>query len=231
MKSKAIIFDTGPIISLGINNILWILKELKQRFGGEFYIAPAVKKELVDKPLKSKRFKFEAMQVKSLLETGVLKVIKNPKIKQKTKEIENLANNIFYIHNHPMKTFHKGELETLAAAITTGIKIIVVDERITRTLIEKPQNLENRLEKKMHADVKVNTKKLKKFNSIVKHLQIIRSIELATIAFEKGLMEKYLVKIPNAKKELLESILWAIKLNGCSVMKDEIETIIKEVGG
>ncbi len=226
--NKAIIFDAGPIISLTINNLLWILPELKQRFGGEFYIAEAVRAELVANPLHGKRFKFEAMQVESLIETGVLKIIDDKFVKQKADELQILANKAFYLHKYPMQVVQEGEMQTLAAAITMGIETAVVDEKITRMLVEKPEQLEKILEKKMHADVTVDHEKLHIFNEMTKHIQIIRSVELAAVAFERGLLNRYLVEIPNARKELLDSILWAIKLNGCSVTEEEIDEIIQE---
>jgi hypothetical protein len=63
----------------------------------------------------------------------------------------------------------------------------------------------------------------------VSHLKLIRSIELVTVAFEMGLLNQYLVKIPNARRELLDSLLWAVKLNGCSVTDAEIKDILREV--
>lgn len=226
---KALIFDTGPIISLTINNLLWILEELKPRFNGEFYITESVIDELITKPLATKRFKFEAMQVKGLIERGVLTVIKDTKIKKKADQLLELANRTFYIRRHPISAFHSGEMETLAAAIEIGMETIVVDERITRMIIEKPEQLERRLEKKMHADVVVDKNRLRKFHETVKHLSLIRSIELVAVAFEIGLLNKYIVKIPNAEKELLDSLLWAVKLNGCSVTDEEIQEISKEI--
>jgi hypothetical protein len=228
MANKALIFDAGPIISLSINNLLWILPELKQRFGGEFYIAEAVRAELVANPLRGKRFKFEAMQVESLIETGVLKIIDDRVVKRKADELKELANKAFYLHKYPMQVVQEGEMETIAAAITMGIDTAVVDERVTRMLVEKPEQLERILEKKMHADVTVDHEKLHTFNETTKRIQIIRSIELAAVAFEHGLLNKYLVEIPNARMELLDSILWAIKLNGCSVTEEEINEIIEE---
>ena len=41
---KSIIFDAGPVISLTTNNLLWTLRELKERCNGSFYITEAVKK-------------------------------------------------------------------------------------------------------------------------------------------------------------------------------------------
>ena len=226
--NKALLFDTGPIISLAINNLLWLVPELKQRFGGEFYITEAVRKELVANPLKGKRFKFEAMQVENLIEKGVLKLIDDKMVKQKADQLRDLANRIFYLHKHPMQIVQDGEMETLAAAITMGIETIVVDERITRLLVEKPDQIEKTLEKKMHSDVTVDREKLARFGATVKHLQIIRSVELVTISFELGLLNKYLVEIPHARRELLDSVLWAVKLNGCSVTDEEINEIVAD---
>ena len=70
---KTIVFDTGPIISLTMNNLLWILEPLKSISNANFYITNPVKKELVDNPLnKTKRFKFEALQVLHYIENGIL---------------------------------------------------------------------------------------------------------------------------------------------------------------
>ena len=84
---KAMIFDAGPIISLTTNNLLWLLAPLKEKFGGEFYITENIRKELVEKPLKTKKFKFEALQVQDQIEKGVLKVIKNSKTKAKAEQL------------------------------------------------------------------------------------------------------------------------------------------------
>ena len=226
---KALVFDAGPIISFAINNLLWLIPELKKRFGGEFYITEAVQKELGEVPLKSKKGKFEAIQVQQLIENDVIKVLNDSKIKKRAKQLADIANSCFFVHKHKMQAVHAGEMETLAAAIELGIDVIVVDERVTRMFIERPLEIERRFERKLHSDVKVDKGKLRKFHSLVKHLKLIRSIELATIAYEHGLLDRYLVKIPNAKKILIESVLWALKLNGCSITDDEIETIIRVV--
>ena len=67
---KALVFDTGPIISLAMNNLLWVLVKLKEKFSGDFYVTPGVKRECVDKPLLGKKFKFEAMRTLKLIEDG-----------------------------------------------------------------------------------------------------------------------------------------------------------------
>ncbi|MBW2973626.1 hypothetical protein KY346_04485 [Candidatus Woesearchaeota archaeon] len=224
---KAMIFDAGPIISLTTNNLLWLLKPLKEKFKGEFYITESIRKELVERPLKTKKFKFEALQVQDQIEKGVLKVIKDPKVTQKAKQLLDVANNIFYIHKRPLKAVQLGELETLAAAKVMKIPYIVVDERITRLLLESPGQMEQLLEKRMHADVHVRKDKLAKLHKEVEGVKLIRSLELATIAYEQGLLDDYIAKIPEARKQLLQAVLWGIKLNGCSAGQTEIDEIVK----
>lgn len=53
---RALVFDTGSIISLVTNNLLWILPPLKKQFRGDFLISEAVKGEIIDHPLKTKKF-------------------------------------------------------------------------------------------------------------------------------------------------------------------------------
>ena len=224
---KAMIFDAGPIISLTTNNLLWLLAPLKEKFGGEFYITENVRKELVEKPLKTKKFKFEALQVQDQIEKGVLKVIKNGKTKAKAEQLLNIANNVFYVHKHPLRTLQAGELETLAAAKLMNVPYVVVDERITRLLLENPGQMEQLLEKRLHTDVKVRRDKLVKLHKEVEGVKLIRSFELAAIAYELGLLDDYIAKIPDARKLLLQAVLWGIKLNGCSVGQGEIDTVVR----
>ena len=78
----------------------------------------------------------------------------------------------------------------------------------------------------------INDKNIIELKKILRPLRVIRSVELVTIAYEKGLLDRYVFDeekkiIPNLEKELLEASLWALKLNGCSVSDNEIKQIIK----
>ena len=88
---KSIIFDTGPIISLATNNLLSVFKKLKESFNGEFYITTAVKKEVIERPLDSKRYKFEALQVLKQYQDGVFKLYDATQLKEKTEKLMFLA--------------------------------------------------------------------------------------------------------------------------------------------
>ena len=45
---NTLFFDTGPVISMTMNHILWVLRPLKKQFNGNFFITDFVKKELID---------------------------------------------------------------------------------------------------------------------------------------------------------------------------------------
>ncbi len=224
---KTVIFDSGPIISLATSNLLWLVEELKKSFNGSFAITRGVKHELVDRPLETRRFKFEALQVQSLIERKILSVIEDEAVVAKARELLTLANSILSAHGQPIKIMQIGEMQTIAAALLYKADAVVVDERITRTLLENPGALQRLMEKRLHMQLKLNEKALHEFEESTRHITVIRSIELITVAYELGLLDKFVVNIPNARRELLESTLWSVKLNGCSVTEDEINTIVK----
>jgi predicted nucleic acid-binding protein len=225
---KKIVFDTGPIISLAMNNLLWILEPLKKKSNLGFYITKSVKKELVDVPLnKTKRFKFEALQVLHYIENGTLKIIDNAEIKNQTSKLLSTANNCFKAFGHNMNLIHDAEMSSIALYLQKKADAFVVDEKTTRLLIENPKKLHNILRHKLHTKVEMNSKNVRDFRKLAENVHMIRSVELAIIAYEKGLLDKYLPDIQNPKKTLLESVLWGIKLHGCAVSKKEIEQIVR----
>ena len=224
---KSLIFDAGPIISLATNNLLWILEPLKKEFDGKFYITEAVRMELVDRPLETKKFKFEAIQVEKLIEEGVLNIIDNSFIRETTPRLLDTANQIFRAYDNYMKIVHFAEMSVIAAAIGLNADAIAIDEKTTRFLIENPSMLVGILKKTLNTSININENNLKEFKNTVKDIKAIRSIELVTIAYERGLLDNYITKIPDARKNLLESVLWGVKLNGCAVSKDEIEQIVQ----
>lgn len=222
-----LIFDAGPIISLTTNNVLWILEELKVKSQVQFAITAGVKRELVDKPLETLRFKFEAVQVQQLIERGVLQVIDDERVAARAQELLGLANRILEAQGVKIQIMQRGEMETIAASALLRADAIVVDERVTRTLLESPEQVQKLMEKRLHMQLKIDRSALHAFEEQTRHISLIRSVELVTVAFEKGVLNKFIVKIPNARRELLESLLWGLKLNGCSVTDDEINAIVK----
>lgn len=225
---KAIIFDSGALISLAMNGLLPELRELKKIFKGDFIITQEVKKEIIDKPLTIKRFELEALKLKSLLEDKILEMplflgIKDSEISKKSDEILKIANNVFRSRGKDIKLIGFGESSCLALSkILTDKKIknvIAIDERTTRIMCEKPENLINLLERKLHTKIESNKNDFNFF----KEFKIIRSSELVYVAFKKNL-----VRLKDGDT-ILDALLWAVKFKGCSISSEEIDKI-KKIG-
>ncbi len=223
----SIVFDAGPVISLTTNGLLWTLEKLKFHFKGRFLISKAIMAELVDKPLEGKKFKFEALKVHRYVEKGVLELFENKELENLTNKLLGLANNSFFAQGNPIKLVHYGEMSGLAVAILDESEAYVVDERTTRLIIENPNKLKNILRHTLHTEIKVNKQVFKELKGLIGNIKIIRSTELATIAYELGILDIYLTNLNYPKETLIESVLWGLKLNGCSVSRKDIERIIR----
>lgn len=224
--NKAIIFDSGALISFTMTGLSYLIRDLKKVFDGKFLITAEVKEELVDNPIEKKRFKLEALKIKHLLEEGILEMpsslgIEDSEISRKTKEVLNVANSSFVGNGKEIHLIDDGEascLELSRILTEKGIgNIIAVDERTTRVLVENPSNLKKFLEKKLHTKIKINRKNLRIFRGF----KIIRSPELIYMAHKKGF-----VKIKK-DDELLDALLYAVKFKGASISDKEIKEIKK----
>jgi len=227
MIQKIIIFDASTLITLVMNGLTEELRSLKKIFSGKFIITNEVKKEIVDKPITIDRFKLEALRLKQLIDEKILEMpvavkVKDEEISKETNKILSTANNIFIGQvrgNHPPRTIKiidLGEASCLALSkILTqkGIEnILAVDERTTRMLGEKPENLQQLLERKLRSRIDLKEKNFEFF----KGFNFIRSAELVYVANKKGL-----VKLKN--HVVLDALLYAVKFKGCAISMDEIK--------
>jgi len=217
---KAIIFDSSTLINFALNGLLTEFRELRKLFDGKFLITREIVAEVVDKPLKIKRFELEALKIKELIMDKVLELpsslnVDENKISKMTTEIMNLANNTFIGKGNAIHLIDIGESSCLVLSKLLdekGIKnVLSVDERTTRLLGEKPDNLKSLLEKRLHTDIEVKEENLKSFSNF----KFIRSTELMYLAYKKGI-----VKLKN--NNVLDALLYALKLNGCSISDEEI---------
>lgn len=215
---KYIIFDSGPIINFAMNGLLPVLKKLKKEFDGEFLITKEVRQEIIDTPMNIKKYELEALQIKQLFDEGIIKhanlsVQQIDELRIKREEIMNMANTTFYANNHPLHLIEKGESAALALSLMTKeSNVIAIDERTARMLCENPENLRKLLQKKLNTNITANKKNYEFF----KKFKVIRSTELAYIAFNKGLIDL-------KDKNTLEAMLYALKYHGCSISEEEIE--------
>jgi len=223
-NNKIIFFDAGPIISLVMSRLIWILPKLKEHLGGKFYITPAVKRELVERPLGIKRFEFEALQVMKLIDDKILEVYQNVPQK-KVLQLKNLANSSFRIKHKSMDIIQAGEMESVASALETKAEAIVMDERTLRLFIENSSEMKKLLEFRFKSKVVANPERMKQFTQQLQDIKIIRSTELVAVAYKLGLLDSYRPKQKGGRKLLLDSVLWATKYNGCAITSHEIEEI------
>lgn len=228
---KSIVFDTSAIISLATNNLLWTLKPLKEKFNGSFIISDEVKKEVYDNPIRGKKFKLEAVQIMELINAGVLEVKYEESVKSKAMELANLANNIFKTKGESIRIVHLGEIESLALAIKLKSDALVIDERTTRVIVEDPRSLADFLSKKFHTKIHIDEYNLEVWRKLIIELNVTRSAELMTVAYELGVLDNYLPKkiSRDSKETLLDGLLWGVKLRGCAISVIEIEKIKKIV--
>jgi hypothetical protein len=219
---KYLIFDAGPIISLTMNGMLPLIEKLKEGFDGEFVLTPSVKREVVDRPMRIKKFKLEALQVNDLIKRGVLKMsnefVPNNKLDKETKRVLKVTNGVLRTTHDSKKIsiIHEGEAACLAFSKLCGAdNIIVIDERTTRMLTEAPQNLERMMEKKLHTPLDAELSLLNE----LKNFKFIRSAELLYVAFNKGLVGI------DKSRDLLDALLYGVKFKGCAISSGEIEAM------
>lgn len=221
---RALIFDTSTVISLATNNLLWTLENLKKQFNGTFMVPESVHRELVDNPLKSKRYKLEALIIQELFDIGLFKIYNNDKIKKLTDKFLNMTNTTFMTKSNYIKIIDLAELESLVLADYFKVDGYVVDERTIRLLVEDPLLIANILRDKLHTKININYDNidiLKKEFGVVK---ILRSVELMLIAYKSGLFNRYIKK--NKEKDFLDGLLWGLKLRGCSITENEIKELL-----
>ena len=220
-KEKAIIFDAGTIITLSMNGLLDVFKNLKEQFNGKFLITEDVEYEIITRPLKIKKFELGALEIKQLLDENVLELpssvgIKDSVIQEKTRWLLDIANRTFFVKEKYIHLIDRGETSCLALSELLpkkGIEnVISIDERTTRMLCEKPENLHKLLETKLHTKIRLKKENLAYFSKF----KFIRSSELVYIAYKKNL-----VKLKN--ENVLDALLYAVKYKGCSISRNEIE--------
>lgn len=224
MMQGAIIFDASTIISLAMNGLLDKLVKLKRIFKGKFLITQDVKYEIIDRPIKVKRFELEALRVRKLLNDKVLEMpsslgITDSEITNKTNKMLSIANKMFISEKKGVSIIHSGEASCLALSRILLDKkvphVIAIDERTTRMLGEKPDNLHSLLERKLKTRIKLQKKDFKYFRGF----RFIRSSELMYVVWKKGLTDL------KAGKIVLDALLYAVKFKGCAISGNEIEEI------
>ncbi len=219
---KVVVFDSSSLISLAMNNLLWTLRKLREGWNGEFAMPNAVKEEVVDKPLLTKKYKLEAINIEDAIAHHDLSVYSGID----SKAMLDLLNTMYRAKNQNIIIVQQAEVEALVLTVQKNADAYVVDERTMRLAIEDPMRLHQILEGKLHTNIHVDKEKMRIVQEFVKQLKIIRSTELMMVALEKGILQEY--THVSQKKEVAEAVLWGLRLRGCSISTEEIEELIRE---
>ncbi|MBS3073543.1 hypothetical protein J4465_01985 [Candidatus Pacearchaeota archaeon] len=220
-ENKYLIFDSSSIITFAMNDLTYSLKELHEKFNGDFIFSKDVEKETITRSLDIPRFMLEALQIKGLVnDTVFTRFEKN--LKKETERVLDIANHTFKAKGEWISIIHGGEASCLAIykMLTSNKKAIVIDERTTRMLCESPENLRKLLGLKLHTKVD----SVKENYDFFKDIKIIRSCELMFFAYSKGL-----IPLPANKRDSIKALLYAAKYKGCSVSNQEIKEAINYI--
>jgi len=222
---KALIFDSGTLINLSMNGLLYILEGLKRDFDGKFLITQKVKYETIDRPVGIQRFELGALGIKDLIDTGVIEMstsmdVDESELNNETKILMDSANHFMQIKGKWVHLVEEAEMSCLALSkelSKRGINcMIAVDERTTRMLSENPENLLRIMSEKLHQKIQSNPEGNESFSQY----KFIRSTEIAYVAYKKGL-----IKLKGNR--VLEAVLYATKFKGSSVSLEEIDILKK----
>jgi len=222
--TKALIFDSGALINLSMNGLLYILESLKKNFPGKFLITKQVKYEIVDRPIGIKRFELGALMVQNLIDSGVLEMsssvgVSDDIIASRTKDFMQKSNHSLTYKGDWMEVVSDAEMSCLALSAELEKKgyecMIAIDERTTRMLGEDPKKLAEIMSNKLHQNVRVSAKPYPQGE-----FSFIRSSELVYVAYKKGYIHL-------SGKQALDALLYATKFKGSSISFEEIEQLKK----
>jgi len=206
--------DSSSIISLSMSCMSKVLADL----GKKIVIPPGVYNEVVSRPISSKRFALGSMRVNKLFDDKVVSIMK-PDV-DLTRNILDGFNEAYSINRRPLKIIHSGEAESLALTKQSDVEALLIDERTTRLIMEDPQQLRKLLSRQNNQDVHLDMDKINKVRRMLPKVPILRSSEIAVVAYEKGILSKYLSK---GEGDMIEAVLCALKFSGCAITWSEIE--------
>ena len=212
--NKTIVADSSSIISLAVNCMSSVLVDLSAKI----MVTGGIYEEVVSRPITSKRYALESLRIRRLFSQGVISV--NDPGPDATCRILDVSNSIYRIRKHRLHLIHRGEAEALALMKQVGADVLLIDERTTRMIIEDAEQLRQILSQQINKRVEIDYEMLMEFKDIVGDIQVIRSSEVAAVAYEKGVLGS---SLGAEGKEALAAMLYALKFSGCAISWQEIE--------
>ena len=216
-NKNAIICDASSLISLTDAGFLWVVYSLKKKADVFFLMPKKVEYECITRPLGIKKYAIHAIRLRDAVNDGILDIV-DIDVEKEMYKIMEISNNMFYGREKPMHIVDAGEAAMIALTKKLGVNNVLIDERMTRMLIENPNDLKKHLERELRVNIKVNKKSLASFKEDTKNIFPFRSSEILAIAYEKGLFGKF----QGLEKQALEAGLNSLKFNGCAISFEEV---------
>ena len=122
---KFLILDAGPFISLTTNGLIKVLENLKKKFPEiEMILTPQVKREVIDRPLKIKKYELEAIKVMDLLDKKVIKMssefVQNGILEKETSKVIQDSNSLLTGAGETIRPIQEEEASCLAFSKLCG---------------------------------------------------------------------------------------------------------------
>ncbi len=101
-----IVFDSSTLISVSQTCLINILAGLRKKMNAQFFVPEAVFQEAVLRPISIKRFELNAIRIKKAIGEKWFNVtpVKDKKL---FSQIDEIANNCFFIKERPVKLLKK----------------------------------------------------------------------------------------------------------------------------
>jgi hypothetical protein len=222
-KFKAVI-DTGTMITFSSTCLMNVFKNFVEHNNVSLIVSDEISTESVWKPISNKRFALNASRIKHLFNSNTVHVLKSDsKVKSLEEKILELSNNSFSTQHGAVTILQRGEAEALALALVYNAKMLFVDERTTRSLIENPFRLKQILEKRQKKKIIMDKQRVDEFRKMFLSLKVFRSVDIIAFAYEQDLFNG---ELDHGKLEL-EAALYAAKYSGCAVSEREIKEYLK----
>ena len=220
---KKVIFDSSALISLSSSCLFNGVGRMFESDGIRGIISSGVELESIINPMRVKRLELNAVRIRHGIEEGWLELVRlDEKDQSEVEKIMQKANHSLYSARGNLSLLQLGEVEALLLAEKLGAKVVAVDERTTRMLIEEPEKLRQLISSRRHTGIQKDSSMVRELDERFGGLSFVRSSELVALAFEKG----FLLEEIGSGKKALEAALYSLKYMGCALSSSEIESFL-----
>src|SRR3989338_8247324 len=102
---KVLILDSGILINLSMNGLLYVLEELKKISNIKILITKDVRYETIDRPIGIPKFELGALRIQNLINLKIIELPDSLQISEK--ELNSLTQNYLELANHSIQSHNQ----------------------------------------------------------------------------------------------------------------------------